>query len=108
MIVEGPFPQALVTRLQGKVHVRFRRDGKVILAKWPKKRGQPKSPTTRQQVAIWDLVLALVKAAIAQELEQALKLTGGTAYYAKDILIAAAYGEFIAWIGWGWKYKPPG
>lgn len=103
MKIKGTPPSAFPSRLAGTISVHYLSHGRVAFHKWPRKRGEPKHPVTRAQVALWDMVLELVKATIASELSQALTHTKGTAFYAKDILISAAYGNYVSWPGWGWK-----
>lgn len=107
MNIPGSPPLTRIEGLRGHISVCYRRDGRVILKKWPKKRGEPKHPATVAQVAIWDMVLEMVKHANGKEFAIALSETDGTAFYAKDILISAAYGNYISWPGWGFIPNGP-
>lgn len=92
-----------LTRTQGVVSVRYLKDGRVVMQKWPRRRGVPKSQVTRDQVAVWDLALELTRRAIPEEFNQAYEWSGGTAFYPRDILLSAAYGNYVGWPGRGWR-----
>jgi len=101
MVVKGRPPRAALSRLRGAFTVHYLSHGRVSIHAWPVRRGEPRSPVTRDQVAIWDMVLEMIKRAPSPEVSIALAATKGTAFYAKDILIAAAYGNYISFPGWG-------
>ena len=73
------------------------------VSKAPRKRGHPKSQTTRNQVALWDLVLRMVALGEPVAIVIALKETKSTAFYARDIMTMAAYGNYISWGLYGWR-----
>lgn len=85
---------------RGSLDFAYRSDGSVIARKAPRKR--PKiSPITEQQVATWDDALQIIKLADHQQVQAAYDLSNGTGFFARDILIAGAYGHMTSWPGWG-------
>jgi len=73
----------------------------LVVRKWPRPRGEPKHPTTIAQVAVWDMVLDIIKFAASDEISTAYQDTQGTAFYARDVLVMNAYGTYLSWPGWG-------
>lgn len=65
------------------------------------------APINQQQVATWDATLACLKIVSPFEWQAANALTGGTAFYTRDLLLMAAYGHLISWPGWGPFYDGP-
>jgi len=94
-------PGLTLAHSTGRIVLRHRSHGRIVVAKWPKKRGPPKSPTTQLQVALWDFVLLIVKYVDGLIVMLAHEESRGTAFYARDILIMAAYGNYLSWPGWG-------
>jgi hypothetical protein len=78
-----------------------------VVTKAPRKRGHPKSQTTRDQVALWDLAISLIAVVDGLDVAIALCESKGTAFYARDILLMAMYGNYIAWPGHGWAPNGP-
>ena len=94
-------PRLTLSRSRGVLSFRYLSHGRVVIARAPRKRGPPKSPVTQQQVAAWDLVLQLIPHADGQYWAIAHCESLGTAFYARDIMIMAAYGNYISIPGWG-------
>jgi hypothetical protein len=108
MVITGTPPQIKPTHFVGKVQVCYLSDGRVVFKAWPRSRGEPKSQTTIDQVAIWDMAQQFVKTPDATEYAIALQQSKGTAFYARDILICAMYGNYISFPGWGFMPDGPG
>jgi len=108
MKIPGQPQTPIPSRYKGKLQIRYRKDGTVIVGKWPRRRGPPKHPTTQAQVKLWDTAIELIKFADASEVAAAKTITNNTAYYARDILLSAAYGNFVSWPGFGIMPGGPG
>jgi hypothetical protein len=108
MIIPGNPPQLRPNHFVGHLQVCYLKDGRVVIKKWPRARGEPKSPVTIAQVAVWDMAQNMVKRPEPSEYSIALQETKGTAFYARDILICAMYGNYISFPGWGFAPGGPG
>lgn len=74
---------------------------RVIVKKWPRPRGHPKSLVTREQVAIWDLFLALISQLDPYLYNLCIEQAECSMKYARDLVIACGYGNYVSWPGHG-------
>lgn len=74
---------------------------KVVIVKWPRARGHPRSIITREQVAIWDLFLAIISQLDPVLYNLCLEKAECSMKYARDIVIACGYGNYISYPGHG-------
>jgi hypothetical protein len=107
MNIKGNPPLMPPKHFLGKIAIHYRKDGKIVFQKWPRRRGEPKNPKTIAQVALWDMAQEFVKRPEPSEYQTALIETKGTAFYARDILITAMYGNYISFPGWGFAPNGP-
>lgn len=107
MVVKGALPRQMLTHSRGIISYRTMADGRVIAQKWPRRRRGPLPMVTQQQVALWDMVQEMVKRPLASDFVTAVEDTGGTAFYPRDVLIMACYGNYLAWPGAGWAADDP-
>lgn len=107
MNIKGNPPTMPPKHFDGKISVQYLSHGRVVYKKWPRKRGEPKNPTTIAQVALWDMAQEFVKVPEPSEYQIALTETKGTAFYSRDILISAMYGNYISFPGWGFAPNGP-
>lgn len=93
----------LPTRFKDRIVFRYDPRFGQIAQSWPRKQsgGRPRGDPAK--VALWDMAVDWVKSPEPSEYIQALEDTKGTAFYARDILISAIYGNFVSWPGWGWR-----
>lgn len=96
-----PPPSLGPRMLGGTLTAEYRADGRMVIKKWPRPRRGKLPAVTEQQVATWDDVLAMTKHAIAQQRIEALSLSDGTGFYARDLLISSCYGHTVSWPGQG-------
>lgn len=104
MKIKGTPPQAgYLTHSWERVSWRYLSHGRIVVAKWPRRRPGPLPQVTQDQVAAWDQTQEFVKWPEPSEYAAALRASSGTAFYARDQLIMAMYGNLISWPGWGWR-----
>jgi hypothetical protein len=101
MKIKNTPPQLVATKFLTKLVRKAYGHGGVVYQKWPRKRPGPLHPTTQAQVVTWDAVQAFLPYIAALEFQAAMALTFGTAFYARDMEIMAAYGHHLSWPGWG-------
>ena len=101
MVIKGNKPQLVPTHSRGQFVWYFYKDGRVSVRPWPRKRGNNISEVTKRQVVVWDAVQVWLPRIAPSEHARAYRLTGGTAFYARDMLIMAAYGHHFSWPGHG-------
>ena len=65
----------------------YARRGQRIVAKWPRKRGRPKSALVREQNEWFKAVTQLIKFAAAGQVIAAMDATKGSGVYPKDLLM---------------------
>lgn len=63
--------------------------GRLIVRKWPKKRGPSKSPKVREQNDWFRAVTKLIKRAPASQVRVAMDITKNTGLYPRDLLMTA-------------------
>lgn len=83
-----------VLRLRGKFQIKTRR-GKVYVAKWPERRGPPKSERHRAWVNWFKCVATAFKSPPGFLMDSAKAMTAGTGWYYRDAMENAAAGLFI-------------
>lgn len=101
MKIVGTPPQTIPTHSRGKVVWHYRRDGTVVVQKWPRRRPGPLPRVTQEQVVVWDAVQAWLPYMPGIEVARANLLTDGTAFYTRDMLIMASYGHHFSYPGRG-------
>ena len=107
MVIKGTPPQLFITHSRGVLAFYHYRDGRVSVRKWPRRRGDNLPAVTQQQVVTWDAVQAFLPLIASAEHARAYRLTDGTAFYARDMLIMAAYGHHFSWPGHGLLHDGP-
>lgn len=80
--------------LSGRL-VLYARRGQLIVQAWPRKRGRPKSPITREQNEWFTAVNRLAKRADPGQQTIAIRATKGTGLYPRDLLIALMSGGMV-------------
>lgn len=105
MKIVGTPPQLKPSHFYDQLSWRYFKDGRVVVQKWPRRRRGVLPAITQEQVAIWDMSQEFIKLPDPAEYALALDMTKNTAFYARDILTMAMYGNFVAWPGWGWAER---
>ena len=105
MRIKNSPPQLDPTHSRGVLVWRYHADGRVTVQKWPRRRPGLLPQVTQDQVAVWDMAQEFVKTPNPYDYALALRDTEGTAFYARDILISAMYGNYVSWPGYGWRFK---
>jgi len=100
MKIPGTPQRQLAKRYQGHVVLANHKTHTVVKA-WPKKRPGVLHPTTQAQVQLWDLATSLVPFTAGPMREFAQITSLNTAFYARDILLSAMYGNYVSWPGFG-------
>jgi hypothetical protein len=100
MKIKGQNPNAVFPRTQGHMVQVFDPRG-TWWRKWPRRRPGPLPAITEAQAALFDLANSIVKFAEPSEFTWATAQSLGTAFYARDILISAMYGNYVSWPGLG-------
>jgi hypothetical protein len=100
MKIKGQNPNTVFPRSQGHMVQVFDPRG-TYWRKWPRSRPGPLHPTTEAQAALFDLANTIVKFPDPSEFVWATQQSQGTAFYARDILISAMYGNYVSWPGVG-------
>ncbi len=95
MILTGKFSGVRKPAFGGGFYVRSQR-GRLVVCKWPVKRGRPKSATTRDQNQKFKEANLLAQFADATQQKIARESTKGTALQPRDFLISAMYGRLFA------------
>src|SRR6266849_2403907 len=101
MLIRGNLPLGMMSRSRGVVVYRFFKDGRIVAAKWPRRRPGRLPMVTQHQVAIWDMVMEFIKQPAPREFANAIVLTHNTAFYTRDLLIMGCYGHSLGWPGVG-------
>jgi len=91
----------------GKVVVLAQHATKIVVRVRPRKRPGTLPAVTQQQVALWDTAQQIVKQEDTVQQALAMVISDNTAFYARDILISAQYGNYVSWPGFGmWPDGP--
>jgi hypothetical protein len=80
--------------LRGRVYFR-EQNGTLVAQSWPKKRGKPKSATTRQQNNLFAATVKAIRDVDPNEREAAEILAHSTFYTWRDILFMSMHGEYV-------------
>lgn len=80
--------------LSGRL-ILYARRGQLIVQAWPRKRGRPKSPITREQNEWFTAVNRLAKRCDPGQQKIAIEATKGTGLYPRDLLIALMAGGMV-------------
>lgn len=82
--------------IRGRMYFRAQ-NGQLIAQAWPKKRGRPKSETTRTQNNLFAATVAAVREVDIEQRINAEVIARDTAYTWRDVLFMAMHGEWITW-----------
>ena len=69
--------------------------GALVAAKWPRKRGRPRSPVTREQNEWFRQANLLAKYADGQSQWMAIEVSKGSPWYPRDLLLSAMAGRLF-------------
>lgn len=105
MKIVYPIPQNKPTKSYDRLSFRYFKDGRLVVQKWPRRRPGVLPQGQQEAVAIWDMSQEFLKDPEPGEYALAMYLTRGTAFYTRDILTMAMYGNFVSWPGWGWRER---
>ena len=92
--LKGPPPPRKSIALKTGLNIYANR-GALVAAKWPRKRGSPKSPVTREQNEWFRQANLLAKYADGQSQWMAIEVSRGSPWYPRDLLISAMKGRLF-------------
>lgn len=90
----GAFPGTGLPALSGKCII-YVRKGRVIAAKWPRKRTRRETKKIQPAVTKFTAALEVARWAADMELKRAMEITAGTMLYPRDVIVKAMYGLFL-------------